>query len=308
MSGRRISGFLLTVLAAVLLFIAAVHFRSPARDERPTIIPPPDNPAMLDLSGFTLSWSDEFDGESLDPLKWAGFRCDGDRAVIRQGVWWHTDFATVEEGCLHISTTYHGDDYKGGKPGWYSCGICTNGLFEQTFGYFEIRCILPKGEGLWSAFWLSPEDFSHTVGNGGLDGAELDVMESPNYRYKLSNDVNVVTSNIHIDGYDKEERSICVATPFIPATDPYEEFTTYGIEWNQDEYIFFVNGVESGRSSFGRTSRVPEYLLLTVEVGGSRGVAGASWAGRALVRDSEPTDFVVDYVRVYQYNPPSVNE
>ena len=137
---------------------------------------------MLDLGEFALVWSDEFDDESLDPSKWTEFRCDGDRAVIRQGGWWHTDFATIEDGCLHISTTYQTRGYGGGKAGWYSCGICTTGLFEQTFGYFEIRCVLPKGEGMWSAFWLLPEDSSHTVGNGGLDGAELDVMESPNYR------------------------------------------------------------------------------------------------------------------------------
>ena len=114
--------------------------------------------------------------------------------------------------------------------------------------------------------------------------------------------MNVVTSNIHIDGYGKAEQSTCVATPFISANDPYEEFTTYGIEWNEDEYVFYVNGVETGRSSFGGTSRVPEYLLLTVEVGGSNGVAKRSWAGRALSRDTLPSDFIVDYVRVYQYN------
>ena len=47
--------------------------------------------------------------------------------------------------------------------------------------------------------------------------------------YKLSDNVNVVTSNIHIDGYGKEEQSENVATPFIEANDPYEEFNTYGM-------------------------------------------------------------------------------
>ncbi len=74
------------------------------------------------------------------------------------------------------------------------------------------------------------------------------------------------------------------------------------IEWNESEYIFYINGVETGRSDFGGTSRVPEYLLLTAEVGGSNGAAGTSWAGEALNTGAEPTDFVVDYVRVYQYN------
>ena len=155
---------------------------------------------------------------------------------------------------------------------------------------------------MWSAFWMLPQDFSNTIGNGGTDGAELDIFESPNYRYKLSDHVNVVTTNIHIDGYGKEEQSQNVATPFIEANDPYETFNTYGVEWNEKEYIFYINGVETGRSAFGGTSRVPEYLLLTAEVGGSNGVAGTSWAGDALKADAHPTDFVVDYVRAYQYN------
>ena len=121
---------------------------------------------------------------------------------------------------------------------------------------------------------MLPQDFSHTVGSGGTDGAELDVFESPNYRYKLSDNVNVVTTNIHIDGYGKEEQSENVATPFIEANDPYEAFNTYGVEWNENEYIFYINGVETGRSAFGGTSRVPEYLLLTLEIGGKDGVAG----------------------------------
>jgi hypothetical protein len=35
--------------------------------------------------------------------------------------------------------------------------------------------------------------------------------------------------------------------------------------------------------------------------GGSDGVAGASWAGEALATDAHPSDFVIDYVRAYQY-------
>ena len=97
-----------------------------------------------------------------------------------------------------------------------------------------------------------------------------------------------------------EEKSQCVATPFIETNDPYEEFNTYGVEWNENEYIFYINGTETGRSSFGGITEVPEYLLLTVEVGGSGGKAGESWAGKALAKDAETTAFIVDYVRVYQ--------
>ena len=40
---------------------------------------------------------------------------------------------------------------------------------------------------------------------------------------------------------------------------------------------------------------------MTAEVGGANGVAAASWAGDALAKDAAPTDFIVDYVKVYRY-------
>ncbi len=298
MSLREIINAVIAFFQSVWLFIAGIF--TPAAPG-PVIIPPPENPQILCMDDFSLVWSDEFDGTAPDPSKWTGFRCSADKPVIRQGGMWHTDFASVKDGSLHIASEYCPEGYKGGKAGWYSCGLCTSGLFEQTCGYFEVRCILPKGAGLWSAFWMLPRNFSNTLGNGGTDGAELDVFESPNYHYRLSDNVNVVSSNIHIDGYGKEEQSQCVATPFIETNDPYEEFNTYGVEWNEKEYIFYINGVETGRSDFGGTSRVPEYLLLTVEVGGKNGTPSKSWAGDALEPGAQTTDFIVDYVRAYQY-------
>ncbi len=301
MSFNDIINAIVAFFQSIWLFIAGIFTPAPVKPANPVIIPPPENPAIISFDDFSLVWSDEFDGNTLDASKWTGFRCNSEKSVVRQGGWWNTDFASVKDGNLNITAKYYPDGYKGGKAGWYSCGLCTTGLFEQTYGYFEVRCILPKGVGLWSAFWMLPQDFSHTIGNGGTDGAELDVVESPDYHYKLSHNVNVVTTNIHIDGYGKEEQSKCVATPFIEANDPYEEFNTYGVEWNEKEYIFYINGVETGRTDFGGTSRVPEYLLLTTEIGGKNGKAGSSWAGDALSSDAQPTDFVVDYVRVYQY-------
>ena len=285
---------------SIWLFLAGL-FTPPAKPVNPPVIPPPENPQVICMEDYSLVWQDEFNGDTLDLSKWTGFRCGAETSVIRQGGWWNTDLASVSDGNLRIATKYYKNGYKGGNAGWYSCGLCTTGLFEQTYGYFEVRCILPKGVGMWSAFWMLPQDFSHTVGNGGKDGAELDIFESPNYHYKLSDNVNVVTSNIHIDGYGPEEQSENVATPFLTANDPYEEYNTYGVAWNEKEYIFYINGVETGRSAFGGTSQVSEYLLLTAEVGGTNGVAAASWAGDALAEDANPTDFIIDYVRAYQY-------
>ena len=248
---------------------------------------------------FALVWSDEFNGDSLDTTKWEGHNCGRD-AVVRRGSYWSTDMAVVQDGKLHIQTKYLPDGLSGnGKPGWYTCGIDTNGLYGQTFGYFEVRCILPKGCGMWSAFWMLSNGMGQ-VGNGGEDGAEIDIFESPFFGDKFS---RRVSSNIHIDGYGADLKSSHVCEPYLLLNDPYEKFNTYGLEWNENEYIFYVNGIETGRSSFGGTAKVPEYLILSVEVGGADAVPGESWAGADITTGEEPTDFVIDYVRAYQYKP-----
>ena len=255
-------------------------------------------PRVPHARDFELVWSDEFDGDSLDAAKWEGHYCNGETASVRHGSYWHTDMAAVKDGCLHISTRYYPEGYKGnGKPGWYTCAFDTNGLYLQKYGYFEVRCILPKGSGIWSAFWMLCDGMS-TVGNGGTDGAEIDIFEAPYYG---TDHPRRVSSNVHYDGYGKDLRSTNVCEPYILLNDPYETFNTYGLEWNENEYIFYVNGIETGRTDFGGPSQTPEFMLLSVEVGGNGAVPGQSWGGSTLTIAEQPTDFIIDYVRAYQY-------
>ena len=265
---------------------------------------PPRGPA-LDWSKFdeTPTWADEFDGASLDPAKWRS--CHGFWGTsVRRGGYWNMDMIEVKDGCLYINTDYMPEGIDGGPPGYYSSAIDTDGLFEQAYGYFEVRCKLPRGAGHWAAFWLMSEGVA-TVDGSGRDGTEIDVFESPNYWLRwvpLYGDC--VTSNIHYDGYGDGHKKKNICRTSVPGN-PYDEFHTYGLEWNEDEYIIYVDGMECGRSSFGGTPRVPEFLLLSVEVDSRKGewtgVPGVSWAGNITWCKTLPSAFIIDYVRAYQY-------
>ena len=137
---------LIRPLISVFLCIASIFLSLAGR---PTI----PHGRELDMSKFELTWSDEFDGDKLDLTKWDGhYYSDGD-TIIRRGSYWNNSLATVSDGSLHIATKYYPDGLNGnGKPGWYTSGIDTSRSYEQQYGYFECRCILPKGTGLWSAF------------------------------------------------------------------------------------------------------------------------------------------------------------
>ena len=246
------------------------------------------------MDKFTLTFADEFEGE-LDRSVWSGHYQYGNETVSRKGSYWNQYLAQTKDGNLVIPVVYLEDGMGGEGAGWYTAGIDTdadspNG-FSQKFGYFECRCILPEGADVWSAFWLMNSGVFDVDGNG-KDGTEIDIFESDRYGDFPS---NCVTSNLHFDGYGDAHQKLG-AQAFLLKNNPYKEYNTYGLEWNEDEYIFYINGVETFRTSFGGVSQNPEYLILSVEMKGEDGIPSQ--------RDNAPgseSEFIVDYVRVYQY-------
>lgn len=254
----------------------------------------------LDRSRFTDEpvFADEFDGSALDKTVWGGHIVQSG-TMMRRGGYWNEKMASVEDGALHIRTAYCADGLDGGPAGWYSYALDTNGKYTQKYGYFECRCILPKGVGLWGAFWMLCNSMGDTT-LGGVNGAEIDVMESPFYHDRILR--NTTMHTIHIDGYGDAHKSEGSGNYRIDG-DPYTQFHTYGVEWNENEYIFYIDGKRTARTDFGGASQVAEYMLLSVEVGGDNGVPAESWAGDSIETNGMDftADFVVDYVRAYAY-------
>ena len=98
----------------------------------------------IDLNDFELVWADEFDGDNLDRTKWS----TQDTTELRRGGYWNGEMVEVQDGNLTIYSKYLENGIEGENvPGWYTAQISTRDLYEQTYGYFEVRCILPKGYG-----------------------------------------------------------------------------------------------------------------------------------------------------------------
>ncbi len=264
----------------------------------------------LEGEGYQLVWSDEFKGDSLDKDKWNDDQSvDGCHwGAVRRGGYWHKDMIRVSDDNLYIDVKYvdeeqaarYGGDY---KAGWYTAYVTTrlsnpsntNEPDDFLYGYFETRCILPPGEGLWSAFWMMNKGV-YTVGDDGRDGTEIDVFESLDSYQAPRKTANAIGSNLHWDGYGDDHVGCHVGT-FYPQNDPYTEYNTYGVKWTPDEYVFYINGRETARTGRGGVSQNPEFLLLSIEIDGSGGVPGGKGD---ISRNPDNMTFVVDYVRVYQ--------
>ena len=244
----------------------------------------------LDPDKFELVWSDEFNGDSVDWDTWSGHFA-WQTNTVRRGGYWNKRMATVQDGCLTIRTAYFEEGLDGGPAGYYTYGMDTRNSLNQTYGYFECRCILPRGYDIWGAFWLYCDGVAD-VTEKGVNGAELDVFESLYYDERQR---NMVSSNIHIDGYNEAHQALG-SRKYLVKGDPYAEFNTYGMEWNSDGYTFYINGVKSFSTDWGGVSAVPEFLILSVEVGGTDGVPSGN-----NLKGIDSSEFIVDYVRVYQY-------
>lgn len=263
----------------------------------------------IDLNKYELVWSDEFDGDSLDKNKWNDNQSVNTIhwGAVRNGGYWHKDMISVSDGALHIKTRYvdeqqaakYGGDY---KAGWYTGYVTTYDSNKEDitnpdtflYGYYETRCILPAGEGLWSAFWMMNGQVYDTQ-NDGRDGTEIDVFESFGYPDGELKTADLISTNLHWNGYGEAHQHYKVGRFY--ANNPYKEFNTYGVEWTPDEYIFYINGHETARTSRGGVSQNPECLLLSVEIAGENGVA----SGKGDInKNNGDVDFIVDYVRVYQ--------
>ena len=234
---------------------------------------------QLNLAGYELVMEDNFDGNELDLSTWE-YRANG----ARRSGFNSPNQVFVEDGNLVIRAEYRVDGEYG--EGWYAGMIRTTK--EYTRGYFEIRCIVSEGGGFWSAYWLNARGMaSAEASNGGIGGAEIDIFESNNYDGNIFNR-NSVTHAVHVGGYGEGLRSEMQGSFKTPK--PYTQYNTYGMEWNEDEYIFYINGVESTRTAWQNgVSQAPEYVIISEEL-----------PNEFSKEPGFSTDFIVDYVRVYQ--------
>lgn len=240
---------------------------------------------QLDLSGYEIVLDEEFDGNSLNTDIWE-YRASGSR---RSG-YNAPSQVKVENGNLVITGEYLENGAYG--PGWYVGMINLKKLYCR--GYFEIRCICNKGTDFWSAFWIQSTigPYDHNISQGGVNGAEIDIFEAMSADKLLKSNRNAVTSTIHCNGWDDDVENIdsrCLGK--FKANNIYEEYNTYGLEWTEDEYIFYINGVESARSSFGNgVSQIPEQVIVSLEIPGE---------GIDFDHDYK-TQYTVDYVKIYE--------
>jgi beta-glucanase (GH16 family) len=225
-----------------------------------------------------LTFAEECNGTAVDPTKW----------LSEWGLYFGTDVDFMRDG-RQISMggglctiTAERKPTPSGRP-WASGLMSTRHRFSQAYGRFEIRAKLPKGQGLWPAFWLLPQD-------PGYGPPEIDVMEAWTNPIGTSPiDAATTSSHIHYGppGYDPD----LFHSIWHKADDFTQDFHTYAAEWRPGSLTMIIDGVEHGRITQNVPS-TPMYLIVNLAVGNEH-------YGRPDGSTPSPSRLLIDYVRVF---------
>jgi beta-glucanase (GH16 family) len=277
-----------------LLLVAAFFGAAPASRSQ-SAVQSPDGAQAPAAQKWTLVWSDEFngaDGSRPDPSKWVydvgserwgnnELECYTDRpenSVVRGG------------NLVIVARKENVKCAKGPDKNYTSARLTTFGRFSQTYGRFEARIKIPRGQGMWPAFWMLGEDISKV---GWPASGEIDIMEV------IGKDPSTAYGSLHGPGYNgnrgyRGEYRLPGKVEFA------DNFHVFAIEWEPDVVRFYV---DDDLYATQTTKRLPPdgkwvfdhpfYIILNCAVGGD-------WPGSPDATTHFPQEMLVDYVRVYK--------
>ena len=286
--------------------------------------------ATPDLSEYSIAFSDEFNGLTLDSDKWNTGYLWGPYLPINNEEQLYVDINGMHAGATHnpfeltgdsliiraTPTTgeiqppvrpdetdsiwdgypeyrFNGPDAETGDPGYrpedinYLSGLITSyESFRFTHGYAETRVKLPKGQGLWPAFWLSTSFYVEDV-------PEIDIMEF------LGHDVETIYHTYHYFEPLNNWRQISTPSYTTQGQDFTADWHTYSVSWGPKEIVWYVDGVETRRITDDEYTIANQamYVLANLAVGGD-------WPGSPDEATVFPAEYEIDYIRVYEKNPP----
>lgn len=235
---------------------------------------------------YSLVYSDEFDGTTLDLSKWdiqLGYAPNQEKE-------YYTDSSNnirVENGNLIITAKKEqivtDRNYSSGRIYSKSKGFI-------KYGKVEARISVPSGVGTWPAFWMMPQ--SSVYGSWPKSG-EIDIMEH------IGSDPRMTSHAVHTALKNGSLGNNWFTKVYKDSME--NKFHIYSILWEPDDILFFIDNVKTATlyrnftdTSTGWPFDQEFYVILNLAIGGTMG---------GTIDDTifnNPVQMKVDYVRFYQ--------
>ncbi len=244
------------------------------------------------IPGWSLRWADEFsqsDGSKPDSSKW-GYDIGGSGWGNNELQTYtdRTENARIENGQLVIEA--RAENF--GGRNFTSARLLTKGKSSWTYGRIEARIKIPKGRGIWPAFWMLGANFDSV---GWPNCGEIDILEN------IGSLPSTLYGTLHGPGYSGGN-GISGNTVLAGAA-LGDDFHVYAIEWEENRIRWFLDGslyftLTPSDLPVGSpwVFNQPQFLILNVAVGGN-------WPGNPDSSTVFPQRMTVDYVRVYDPAP-----
>lgn len=252
---------------------------------------------MSTLLSAKLVWHDEFDrpvGGGPDPARWS--------YDLGASGWGNAElqaYTDSRENCVIVEdpAASHGRALliravRTPAGGYTSARLNTQGKFSITHGRVEARLRLPRGQGIWPAFWMLGDGFGRVPWPAC---GEIDIMEM------VGHQPGTLYGTLHGPGYSAGAgltRSI-----ELPAGAAFADtYHVFAVDWRPGRIDWLLDG--RVYHSLTPASLPPGtkwvfddtayFVLLNLAVGGK-------WPGYPDATTQFPQEYRVDYVRVYRH-------
>ncbi|HEX8892426.1 MAG TPA: glycoside hydrolase family 16 protein [Terriglobales bacterium] len=242
---------------------------------------------------YRLVWSDEFsgaDGSAPEASKWS-IQTGGNGWGNNELEYYTARSENVEVQGGNLVITAIKENYTGAdgvSRNYTSARLQTKRLFSEQYGRFEASLKIPKGQGMWPAFWMLGSDIDT---NPWPACGEIDIMEN------IGKEPALLHGSLHGPGYAPGN---VTASYTLPSGALGDGFHLYAVEWDPQQIRFYVDSTQYATftpsnlpSGSPWEFNKPFFILLNVAVGGS-------WPGPPDQTTQFPQQMLVDYVRVYQ--------
>jgi len=177
-----------------------------------------------------------------------------------------------------------------GQCQYTSARLITKGKFDRKYGKFEARIKIPRGQGIWAAFWMLGNNIDKV---GWANCGEIDVMEN------IGREPSTVHGTIHGPGYSGAN-AIGGSYNLTNNQKFADDFHIYAAEWKENKIAFYVDGnlyktltpqdLPPGKQW---VYDHPFFMILNLAIGGP-------WGGAPDATTVFPQTMLIDYVRVYR--------
>ena len=219
---------------------------------------------------WKLVWKDEFNYKSRERLFKVWESANGPTTHTLCSRW--PENVEIGDGTLRL---VNHKENRGGQE-WTSGSVTTFKDFQ--YGYYECRYRYAAATGTNNSFWIMSRD-TGTMPEKGKP-YEIDINEG-HYPSEYTTCIHLWVDGKSLSSNGSSEK--------YPDIDFSKEFHTFGVEWNEDEIIFYIDRKEYRRVG-NEFCHSPAPIRLSEAI--------LSWGG-AVTDAIDGTFMEVDYVRVY---------